>query len=124
MPTTRDPSSPARPRARNRALLIGFGVLGLIGILLPAVFNHLLAGDTRQLVVTMQQGVTQQDRVDLKEACGGLPGIRVVADRGAPSAQYRFPVRFDIGGTTPAQEAALEACITRYPELVRGVLTE
>ena len=105
-------------------LLAGFAVLALIGMLIPAVFNHLLAGDTRQLVVTMQQGVTQADRDTLKQACGSLPGVSLVPDRGAAEAQYRFPVRFLIGGATDAQEAALEECIDRYPSLVRGVLTE
>jgi hypothetical protein len=50
--------------------------------------------------------------------------VSVVPDRGAAEAQYRFPVRFDIAGSTPAQEAALTACVGRYPQLVRGLLTE
>lgn len=112
------------PRSRNRALLIGFGVLALIGVLLPATFNYLLAGDRRQLVVTMRQGVSDADRETLKQACGSLPGITVVPDRGEREAQYRFPVRFRISDTTQTEEAALNACINGYPQLVRGVLTE
>ena len=112
------------PGGRTKVLLVVFGVLALVGITLPAVFGRLLAGDSRQLVVTMQQGVDDADRETLKQACGALPGVSVVADRGAQEAQFRFPVRFRISGTTPAQEAALEACINRYPALVRGVLTE
>jgi hypothetical protein len=38
--------------------------------------------------------------------------------------QGRFPVRFDIGDTTPRQEAALETCIGRHDSIVRGLLTE
>lgn len=111
-------------KGRTRALLVGFGALAVAGILIPAVFNYLLAGDSRQLVVTMQQGVSDADRATLKQACGSLPGVSVVADKGAREAQYRFPVRFRISNTTDVQEAALEACIDRYRPIVRGVLTE
>jgi len=113
-----------RTWSRNRLLLIGFAVLALVGILLPGIFDYLLGGDRRQLVVTMQQGVSEGDRDTLKQACGALPGVTVVDDQGAAEAQYRFPVRFRISDSTAAQEAALEQCINRYPQLVRGVLTE
>ncbi len=112
------------PKGRTRALLAAFGVVALSGMLVTGVFDHLLAPDTRQLVVTLQQGVTQADREALKRDCGGLPGIAVVADQGAADKQYRFPVRFDIGGTTPQQEAALEQCIGEHASLVRGFLSE
>lgn len=112
------------PDRRNRLLLTGFGVLALIGILIPATFNYLLAGDSRQLVVTLVPGVTDADRDTLKRECGSLPGITVVGDRGAREKQYRFPVRFRISDTTSEQEAALQACVDRYPTLVRGVTTE
>ena len=116
---------PAGQRSRgNTVLLAAFGVLALVGMLIAGVSNHLFAGDQRQLVVTMEQGVTQADRDTLKQACGTLPGVQLVPDRGATTAQYRFPVRFLIGGATAQQEAALEACINRFPQLVRGVLTE
>ena len=113
-----------RVSSSRRLLLVGFAVLALVGVLLPGIFNYLLGGDRRQLVVTMQQGVTDADRETLKQACGSLPGVSVVDDRGAAEAQYRFPVRFRISDSTAAQEAALEQCITGYPHLVRGVLTE
>ena len=116
--------APPRAPSRGRWLLVGFGVLALLGILVPAIANYLLAGDSRQLVVTMQQGVSDADRETVKQACGSLPGITVVPDRGAVEAQSRFPVRFRISDTTPAQEAALTACVDGYPQLVRGVLTE
>ncbi len=102
---------------------MAFGVLALIGVLLPGIYNYLLAGDSRQLVVTLEQGVTNEDRDLLKRECGSLPGIEVVADRGKPEAQYRFPVRFRTSGTTPAQEAALQECIDRFPHLVHGSVT-
>jgi len=116
----------AAPRITSgrRWLLVGFAVLALVGILLPGIFDYLLGGDRRQLVVTMQQGVSEADRDTLKQACGSLPGVTVVDDQGAAEAQYRFPVRFRISDSTAAQEAALEQCITGYPQLVRGVLTE
>lgn len=101
-----------------------FGGLALAGMLITAVFNHLLAGDTRQLVVTMAVDVAQADRVTLKQDCGALPGISVVADAGAAERQYRFPVRFALGGSTDAQESALYACINDHSTLVRGYLTE
>lgn len=95
-------------------------------MLVTGVFNYLLAGDQRVLVVTMRPDVGQAGREQLKSACGGLPGVRVVSDRGDPDPriQGRFPVRFHIRGTTAAQEAALTACVSRHPELVRGQLVE
>lgn len=109
-------------RSWNRILLIAFGVLMATGSLIGAV-AALVGGDTRELVVTMQQGITQADRQTLKDDCGALPGISVVPDQGAADKQYRFPVRFQIGNTTTSQEAALEACINDHHNLVRGVLT-
>lgn len=111
-------------KGRTRALLTAFGLVALFGMLVAGVSNKLFAGDQRQLVVTMRPGVTQADRETVKAACGTLPGISVVADRGAPERQYRLPVRFGIADTTPAQEAALEACLSGFPALVRGVITQ
>ena len=114
-------------RQRNRALLWAFGTLALLGILFPAFTNYLFAGDQRVMVVTMQQYVGQPARDALKQACGGLPGISVVADRGNPDPriQGRFPVRFNIRDTTPAQEAALVRCLNEHRDLgVQGYLPE
>lgn len=110
---------------RNRALLVTFAVLALGGILFPAFTNYLFAGDKRVLVVTMAQDADQSDRENLKAACGALPGVRVVADRGDPDPrlQGKFAVRFDIGDITDPQYAALTGCVSRQPG-VRGMLTE
>jgi hypothetical protein len=110
-------------KGQARALIGAFGVVALFGMLLAGV-NVYQRGDQRQLVVTLEQGVTDADRATLKQACGSLPGVSVVADQGSAEDQYRLPVRFFIGGTTAEQEAALEECIGRYPQLVRGLLTE
>ena len=112
------------PRGRTRALLIAFGVVALFGMLIAGLSNKLFAGDQRQLVVTLQQGVSEGDRETLKAECGSLPGVSLIEDRGAADKQYRLPVRFRIADATPAEEAALEVCLTRYPGLVRGLLTE
>ena len=103
-----------------------FGALSLAGILVTGIFNYLLAPDPRVLVVTLSQDADQADRVQLKHDCGSLPGVSVVPDAGNkdPHIQGRFPVRFKIGDTTPAQEAALEKCINEHGSLVRGLLTE
>ncbi|MDT7571422.1 MAG: hypothetical protein QOE05_1596 [Actinomycetota bacterium] len=107
-------------------LITLFGVLAATSIVVTGVFDKLLAGDPRVLVVTMNQDAGEPARELLKKECGSLPGISVVADKGNrdPAIQGRFPVRFRIGNTTPAQEAALETCIDRHRELVRGILTE
>ncbi len=124
------PEIPARapwwqdPRGRTQALLVGFAVLALIGVLLPGIFNYLLAGDRRQLVVSLQQGVTAEDRERLKATCGTLPGVEVVADRGRPEAQFRFPVRFRISDATQAEEIELDRCIDSFGPVVRGVRHE
>ena len=96
-------------------------------ILFPAFTEYLFAGDERVMVVTMEQGSGQEARVALKEACGDLPGISVVPDRGNPDPriQGRFPVRFDIADTTKQQEAALIRCLNENRELgVLGYLPE
>lgn len=112
---------------RTNQLLIGLlGALMTGAIVVTGVFDHLLAGDPRVLVVTLKQDAGQPQREVLKRDCGRLPGVHVVADIGNPDPliQGRFPVRFRIGGTTPAQEAALETCIDQHRALVRGLLTE
>jgi hypothetical protein len=113
-------------RRTNTVLITLFGVLAATSIVVTGVFDKLLAGDPRVLVVTMKQDAVQADRDFLKRACGSLPGISVVPDKGNrdPAIQGRFPVRFSLANTTPAQEAALESCIDEHRELVRGILTE
>ncbi len=105
--------------------VIVFATLALAGILFPAFTNYLFAGDQRVLVVTMAIDAGQAEREALKQACGSLPGVSVVADRGNPDPriQGRFPVRFDIAGTTDAQYAALTSCVNRQRG-VRGLLAE
>jgi hypothetical protein len=112
-------------RRRTRAVVGVFAALALAGILFPAFTNYLFAGDQRVLVVTMEQDAGQEQREALKRACGSLPGVSVVADRGDPDPrlQRRFPVRFDIADISQRQEAALAACINRQ-DGVRGFLTE
>ena len=107
-------------------LLTCFAALALSAMLITGVFDFLLAGDPRVLVVTMKQNVGESARVQLKTDCGRLPGVTVVPDQGNsdPQVQGRFPVRFKIGDTTPRQEAVLEECINRHAATVRGLLTE
>jgi hypothetical protein len=111
-------------KGRNRVLIAVFAALALATMLTAGISNKLLGGDQRQIVATMAPNVTDADRATVKQACGGLPGVTVVADRGAQRRQAAFPVRFGISGSTPAQESALYACLDRFPTLVRGVQTE
>ena len=115
-------------RRRNRVALVTFAVLALGGILFPAFSNYLFAGDRRVLVVTLEQDAGQTKREGLKAACGTLPGISVVADKGNPDPriQGRFPVRFDIADPPTRQEAALLLCLNQNRERfgVRGYLPE
>lgn len=112
-------------RRRTRAAVIVFAALALGGILFPAFTNYLFAGDRRVVVVTMEQDAGQEQREALKQACGSLPGVSVVPDQGNPDPriQGRFPVRFDVGGTTASQYAALTGCINQQRG-VRGLITE
>ncbi len=113
-------------RRTNTVLITLFGVLALISMVITGIFNHLLAGDPRVLVVTMTQDAGQANRELLERDCGSLPGVTVVADQGNPKAsvQGRFPVRFGLAGATPQQEAALESCVDQHRSIVRGLLTE
>ena len=110
---------------RTTVLLAVFGALMLFSMLVTGVFGFLLAPPKKVLVVTLQQGVGEGARQQLKDDCGGLPGVVQVADQGNPDprVQGRFPVRFDIGRSTSQQEAALEACIGRH-RTVRGFVSE
>ncbi|MFP5219034.1 MAG: hypothetical protein ACLGIG_04755 [Actinomycetes bacterium] len=112
-------------RRRNRVALVAFATLALLGILYPAVTGYLLGGDRRVLVVTMAQDADQADRDRLKEACGSLPAVQVVEDRGDPDprVQGRFTVRFRIGGASVAEEAALTQCVNEQRG-VRGFLVQ
>jgi hypothetical protein len=115
-------------RQRNRAALVTFAVLALGGILFPAFSKYLFAGDRRVLVVTLEQDAGQDRREGLKAACGTLPGVSVVPDRGNPDPriQGRFPVRFDIGDITTQRQAALLLCLNQNRErfAVLGYLPE
>jgi len=113
-------------RRTNTLLITLFGVLMVSSIVLTGIFNHLLAPDPRVLVVTLQQNAGEPARDLLKRDCGSLPGVSVVRDAGNPdpAIQGRFPVRFKIGGATPAEEAALETCLNQHQTLIRGLLTE
>ena len=112
-------------RRRDRALLVAFGLLALTGILFVAFTNYLFAGDQRVVRVTMVQDAGQPARDALKRACGDLPGVRPVADRGDPDprVQGRFPVRFDVADSTPPQYAALAGCINEQDDVL-GFITE
>lgn len=112
--------------SRRAKILIGAGGAIVLFGMLVAGFNILLGPPKLVEVVTMKQDATQADRQALKDACGGLPGIRVVADQGNPDpeVQGRFPVRFDIARATTDQRIALESCINQHQDKVRGFLAE
>lgn len=112
-------------RRRNRVAVVAFAIMALGSILFAAVATQLLAGDRRVLVVTMAQDAGQAERDALKRACGALPSVTVVADRGDPDPrlQGRFAVRFSIAGASLSEEAALTDCVNRQPG-VRGFLVQ
>lgn len=112
-------------RQRNRVLLVTFAMLALGGILFTAFTNYLFAGDQRVVRVTMVQDSGQAVREGLKRACGNLPGVKVVPDKGNPDPriQGRFPVRFAISDITQGQLGALYGCIDRQPGIL-GTITE
>ena len=111
---------------RAKVLISVGGAIVLLSMLITGVFGFLLAPPQKVLVVTMVADSGQAARVQLKSDCGHLPGVKLVADQGNPSAsvQGRFPVRFDIGDATSQQEAVLEQCINRHSSTVRGFLSE
>jgi hypothetical protein len=116
-----------RPLSTRAKVLIAVGgTLLLLSMLLTGIFGFLLAPPNKVLVVTMQQSAVQADREQLKADCGRLPGVEVVADKGNPNPdiQGKFPVRFDIGEATAREEAALETCINRHQDTVRGFVSE
>ncbi|HUR15202.1 MAG TPA: hypothetical protein VM097_11995 [Mycobacteriales bacterium] len=116
-----------RPLSTRAKVLIAVGgTLLLLSMLLTGIFGFLLAPPKKVLVVTMEADAGQVAREQLKADCGRLPGVKVVADQGNrdPHVQGRFPVRFDLGGATVQEEAALETCINRHDDTVRGFLTE
>jgi hypothetical protein len=112
--------------SRRAKILIAVGAVIVLFGMLVAGFNILLGPPKLVEVVTMAQDATQADRVALKEACGGLPGVQLVADKGNPDPeiQGRFPVRFDIAHASTDQRIALEACINQHGSKVRGFLAE
>jgi hypothetical protein len=112
------------PRRTKVLLVVGACVL-LLSMTVTAV-NILLSPTERVLVVTMKQDAAQSDRLLLRQACGGLPGVTPVADKGNPDpeVQGRFPVRFDITEATFDQERALTVCVNQHGSKVRGMLTE
>ena len=112
-------------RQRDRALLVAFATLALLGMLFVGFTNYLFAGDQRVVRVTMVQDAGQPAREALKRACGDLPGVTPVPDKGDPDPriQGRFTVRFDVSDTTPAEYAALAGCIDQQDDVL-GIITE
>jgi hypothetical protein len=112
-------------RRRNRVALVAFATMAGLSMLYAAVVTQLLPGDQRVLVVTMAQDAGQEEREALKAACGSLPSVTVVADRGNPDprVQGRFAVRFGISGASVSEEAALTECVDAQPG-VRGFLVQ
>ncbi len=107
-------------KGRNRLILLGFGLI----VLAFMVFNAsgiLLAGDTRQVVVSLTKPATDAQRAEVKARCGTLPGIEVVQDRGDPAKQRNLPVRFALGGSTFQQEIDLNTCIQDLGPLVASI---
>ena len=115
-----------RALSTRAKVLIGTGGAIVLFGMLVAGFNILFGPPKLVEVVTMVQDATQEDRQALKDACGGLAGVRVVKDQGNPDprVQGRFPVRFDIGRATTDQRIALERCINAHGTKVRGFLAE
>ena len=111
---------------RAKALIWIGGLLLLASMLVTGVFAFLLAPPDKVMVVFMQPGAGQVAREQLKADCGRLPGVEVVADKGNPDPeiQGRFPVRFAVGRATAEQEAALQACVSRHEDTVRGFMFE
>lgn len=120
-------SAEGRPLSTRSKVLIAIGgLIVLFSMVVTAVFSYLLAPPRKVLVVTMQPDAGEAGRQALKDDCGQLPGVVLVEDQGNPdpTVQGRFPVRFDIGRANLQQEAALETCINRHNDTVRGFLSE
>jgi hypothetical protein len=111
---------------RAKTLIWIGGVLLLASMVVTGVFAYLLAPADRVMVVFMQPGAGQAAREQLKADCGRLPGVEVVADKGNPDpdVQGRFPVRFAVGQASAEQEAALQSCIGKHEDIVRGFIFE
>lgn len=111
---------------RGKVLIALGGAIVLFSMLVTGLFNFLLAPPNKVLVVTMVTGSGEQARQQLKDDCGHLPGVKVVADKGNrdPHIQGRFPVRFDIGRASVPEEAALEACLNQHRSTVLGFISE
>jgi hypothetical protein len=110
-------------QGHNRMIVAAVAVVGLLAILWGAV-GKLTDGDQRVVVVNVRQGITNADRQQLKDDCGGLPGVRVVEDRGAEDLQYRFPVRFAVGGVDDVELSALYTCIDGHSDTMLGPYVE
>ena len=116
-------------RKRDRVAVYVFAVLGVGGILVGATYQY-AEGDQRVMVVTMERDPSDslaelaERRERVKQACGDLPRVTVVPDRGDPAVQGRFPVRFSIRGATNRERDALEACLDTQTGIVRGYRVE
>lgn len=110
---------------RNRVAIVAFAALALASMLFVAFTNYLFAGDRRVLVVTMAQDAEPGAREQLKQACGALPSVTAMPDRGDPDPrlQNRFSVRFAIAGATDRELSALQRCVNDQPG-VRGFLVD
>lgn len=104
----------------NRILIGCFAFLAFTAIVVVGVFTRLLSGESRAVSVTMRPGITDAQRQTVKDVCGGLPGISVIAEGGDQSMQSRVPVRFRLASSDVQQESAFYACLNDFPTIVQG----
>lgn len=107
-------------RGTNRILIGCFAFLACTAIVVVGVFTQLLSGESRHVSVTMRPGITDAQRQTVKDLCGGLPGISVIAEGGNQSMQNPAPVRFRLANNDAQQESAFYACLNGFPTIVQG----
>lgn len=114
---------PREPWYRRPATVVLVVLATLFAVQMVTTALRTQLTDEREVIALLRQGVTTEQREEVRSTCGAIEGIEVVEDRGTPEQVRRFGARFSVAGTTRAQERDLYRCLGEL-EVVQGVETD
>lgn len=99
--------------------ITAIGVACLLGVTGCAQFNKALG--QRQALVSFRDGTPAQVRLQVREACAGLPNVSAAPlPTGVPLSSAVDVIVYRVTGASNADIARLQVCLTKFPS-VQGI---
>jgi hypothetical protein len=77
---------------------------------------------SQQVVVSFQDGASNAARLAVRAACGRLPNVSAAPlPAGVPLSASLSQVIYNVDHASPADDARLQVCLSRYPSVVAGL---